>query len=60
MLTGMETDADATSFTVENVYVGPIVAGRLLALCEHRHGKKCAYEYSLQGNTLRLTTRPAQ
>jgi len=58
MLTSMETDADTSSFMVENVYIGPVVAGRLLALCEYQHGEKYSYEYSLQGNTLRFSTSP--
>jgi len=58
MLAGMETDGDNSSFTVENVYIGSMVAGRLLALCEYQNGRKCAYEYSLDANTLRLSIRP--
>ncbi len=37
----MEEDGGKASFTVENAFVAPLVAGRLLALCEYRHNKKC-------------------
>jgi hypothetical protein len=58
MLVEMEEEGEAASFTIENAFIPPIVAGRLLALCEYKHNKRCGYEYSLDGNTLRLSVGP--
>lgn len=53
-----EEEEEIASFTMENAFIPPIVAGRLLALCEYRHNHKCGYEYALDGSTLRLSVRP--
>lgn len=58
MLVEMEEGEQASSFTLENAFIPPIAAGRLLALCEYRHNQKCGYEYTLDGNTLRLSVGP--
>ncbi|RJP27462.1 MAG: hypothetical protein C4536_13805 [Actinobacteria bacterium] len=59
MLTEMVEEGDKTSFTIENAFIPPMVAGRFLALCEYRHGRSCGYDYSLHGNTLSLSVSPA-
>jgi len=58
MLTDMEEDGDEFSFTIANVFIPPMVAGRLLALCEYQHEMKFSHEYTVEGNTLRLTFSP--
>jgi len=59
MLVEMEEEEDEmASFTVVNAFIPPIVAGRLLALCEYMHNRKCSYEYTLDGSTLQLSIRP--
>ncbi len=55
MLSEMVEEGDITHFTIENAFIPPVVAGRLLALCEYRHGTKCAYEYALEDNKMRLS-----
>lgn len=58
MLSEMKEEGDTTYFTVENAFIPPVVAGRLLALCEYSHGEKCTYEYTLEDNTMRLSVTP--
>jgi hypothetical protein len=44
---------------VENAFVAPLLAGRLVALWEHQFEREAAHEHSITGNTLTLSIRPA-
>jgi hypothetical protein len=55
LLTEMEEDGGEFRFTIANVFIPPMVAGRLLALCEYKHEMRCSYEYTVEGNTLHLS-----
>lgn len=59
LLSEMREEGGKATFVVQNAFIAPLVAGRLLALCDHRYGGECAYEYTLQGNILRLDVRTA-
>ena len=50
----VERDGKA-SLTIENTFVPPIVAGRLLALWEREYQKEGSYEFEVSGNTLQLS-----
>jgi hypothetical protein len=54
MLTELEEEGEEARFTVENAFIPPMVAGRLLALYEYRHKKKYSYEYTLEEHTLSI------
>jgi hypothetical protein len=41
-----------THFTVENAFVPPLVAGRLLAFWEREHGKEGSYQFDVTNSTL--------
>ena len=50
----VERDGKA-SLTIENAFIPPIVAGRLLALWEREYQKESSYEFEVSGNTLQLS-----
>ena len=50
----VESDGKA-SLTIENTFLPPIVAGRLLALWEREYRKESSYQYNVSGNTLQLS-----
>jgi hypothetical protein len=56
---GLTVEGEETCATVENAFVAPLTAGRLIALWEHHHGREGAYDYSPAGNTLELSIYPA-
>lgn len=58
LLTEMKLEGTRLNFVVENAFVAPIVAGRLLALCERDFERSCAYDYQVEGGTLSLTLHP--
>jgi hypothetical protein len=43
-----------TSFVVENAFIAPLVAGRLLALWDAEHGRAGAYEFDVTDDVLHL------
>jgi len=47
-----------TYFEVANVFIPPIVAGRLIALWEKEHGKEGSYDLTVSDNTLQLAISP--
>jgi hypothetical protein len=51
-LTDMVEKDSRTHFTVENAFVPPLVAGRLLAFWEHEHGREGAYQFDVTDSTL--------
>jgi len=59
LLRKLEADGEGARIVVDNVFVAPIVAGRLLALWEYRYGREAECEYSITGNTLDLSIHPA-
>ena len=52
LLSEMKEEGGKVSFTVDNVFIAPMVAGRLLALWERRHQKECTYDFETKDNTL--------
>jgi hypothetical protein len=40
------------SFTVDNAFIAPLVAGRLLAFWDHEHGCEGSYEFDVTDDTL--------
>ena len=58
MLQKMEGDGDRTSFSMANVYVPPLIAGRLVGIWENWHQKEAAYDLSVEDNLLNLTVMP--
>jgi hypothetical protein len=49
-------EKDGRSFiTVENAFIAPLVAGRLLALWEWEHGKEGTYDFSVSNSTLNFS-----
>jgi|GEM_PF-1100987 len=43
-----------TSFVVENAFIAPLVAGRLLAMWDREHGREGAYEFDVTNDNLHL------
>ncbi|MEW6553681.1 MAG: hypothetical protein AB1384_05290 [Actinomycetota bacterium] len=43
-----------TSFVVENAFIAPLVAGRLLAMWETEYGRTGSYEFDVSDDVLRL------
>jgi len=58
ILQEMEQDGDKVTFSVANVYVPPLVAGRLVGIWENWHQREAAYDFSVDDNTVTLTVRP--
>lgn len=51
-----ETDG-RIQFSVENAFIAPLVAGRLLAFWDRERGEAGSYEYDVTEDTLRLSIR---
>jgi hypothetical protein len=45
---------EVTSFVVENAFIAPLVAGRLLAMWDKEHGRTGSYEFDVTGDVLHL------
>lgn len=58
ILEKMEQDGDKVTFSVINVYVPPLVAGRLVGIWENWHQREAAYDFSVENNTVTLTVMP--
>ncbi len=57
-LTSLTVEGKETCITVENAFVAPLAAGRIIALWEHHHDRKADYDYSLTNNTMELSIYP--
>ena len=58
LLSEMSLEGTKIHFVVENAFIAPLVAGRLLALCEMDFGRQCYYDYSVEDHTLSLVLQP--
>jgi len=54
LLEEMREREGAWEVVVKNAFLAPVVAGRLLALRDHRSGGRVSLEYEVEGSTLRL------
>lgn len=52
VLSDLVEKGGSSYFTVENAFIAPLVAGRLLALWEREYGKEGSYEFSVTNSTL--------
>ncbi len=50
----MREKDEGTSFVVENAFIAPLVAGRLLAMWDKEHGRAGSYEFDVTDDTLHL------
>jgi len=58
LLSEMSLEGTKIHFVVENAFIAPLVAGRLLALCERDFGRQCYYDFSVENHTLYLILQP--
>jgi hypothetical protein len=55
LLLEMEQDGDRLTLSAANVYVPPLVAGRLAGIWENWHGEEADYDFSVTNNVLSMT-----
>jgi hypothetical protein len=58
ILQKMEQEGDSMAFSVANVYVPPLLAGRLVGIWENWHQREAAYDFSVENNTVNLSVKP--
>jgi hypothetical protein len=58
LLLEMEQDGDGLTLSAANVYVPPLVAGRLAGIWENWHGEEADYDFSVADNVLSMTIQP--
>jgi len=58
MLQEMEQDGERLNLSMTNVYVPPLVAGRLAGIWENWHQREADYDISVVDNVLNMTIQP--